>query len=91
MDRIRARRRQAAGRGSSKERDRNSTSRLRANTAGHPDIGAGLDTGAIGTGFGTDLGDMGVRITVTEGRTGVEEATGTAVVFVAVGVIVGVA
>ena len=91
MDLIRARRRQAAGRGSSKERDRNSTNKLKANTTGHPDAGAGLDTGAIGTGFETDLGGMGVGIIVTAGRKGVEEATGTAIVFVAVGVIVGVA
>ena len=88
---MRARRRQAAGRGSSKERDRNRTNRQKANTAGHPDTGAGLDTVPIGTGFGTDLGGMGVRITVAEGRTGVEEATGRTVVLVAVGVIVGVA
>ena len=50
-----------------------------------------MDTDAIGTGFGTDLGGMGVRITVAEERTGVEEATGRTVVFVAVGVIVDVA
>ena len=91
MDLIRARRRQAAGRGSSKERDRNRTNRLRANTAGHPDTGAGLDTDAIGTGFGTGLAGMGVGAAVTAGRIGVEEATGVTVVSVAVGDIVGVA
>ena len=88
---MRARRRQAAGRGSSKERDRNSTNRLRTNIAGQPDTGAGFAFGETGTGFGTGLAGMGVGAAVTAERIGVEEAIGRTVVFVAVGVIVGVA
>ena len=50
-----------------------------------------MDTGAIGIGLGTDLGGMGVGITATIELIGVEEATGTTiVVFVAVGMVVGV-
>ena len=88
---MRARRRQAAGRGSSKERDRNSTNMLKANTAGHPDTGIGFATGTAGTGFGTGLAGIGVGVADTLGRTGVEEAVGVTVVSVAVGDTVGVA
>ena len=90
---IRARRRQAAGLGSSKERDKNSTNRLPVNAAGHPLTGAGLDTGTAVTAVGIGIGrvGMGVASVVAVGRTGVEETAGVAVGSTEVGVTVGVA
>ena len=87
---MRARRRQAAGRGSSKERDRNKTNRLRTNIAGHPGTGAGFAIGTAGTGFGAGLAGMGVGAADTTVGTGAEEAVGVTVVPDAVGVTVGV-